>query len=341
MWRSLDSAAKCRKEAGLHPASIRGRRLRRSETLRRLVRETELRPHDFIYPLFVEEGEGVRRPMRSMPGIFNLSVDTAVEEAKRARELGIDAVLLFGIPPFKDELGSSGWEADGIVPRAIRAIKEAVPELVVIADVCLCEYTSHGHCGVLVDGEVDNERTLPLLVRAAVAYAKAGADVVAPSDMMDGRVAAIRAGLDEAGHGQISVLSYAVKYASAFYGPFREAAQSTPQAGDRRGYQMDPANVREGIRMARRDLAEGADWIIVKPALGYLDVVRAVRDAVDVPVVAYNVSGEYAMLKAAAAQGFIDGERAMLEALTSIKRAGADRIITYHALEAAALLLEG
>lgn len=325
----------------MRSAWIRGRRLRRSETLRRLVRETELSPHDFIYPLFVEEGRGVRRPLASMPGIFNFSVDTAVVEAKRARALGIDAVLLFGIPAYKDAEGSSGWEKEGIVPRAIRAIKEAVPELVVIADVCLCEYTDHGHCGVLVDGEVDNDRTLPLLVRAAVAYAEAGADVVAPSDMMDNRVAAIRAGLDEAGHGQISVLSYAVKYASAFYGPFREAAQSRPQQGDRRAYQMDPGNLREAIRMARRDLGEGADWIIVKPALAYLDVVRAVRGAVDVPVVAYNVSGEYSMLKAAASQGCIDGERAMMEALISIKRAGADRIVTYHALEAATLLSEG
>jgi porphobilinogen synthase len=325
----------------LQSGSIRGRRLRRNETIRRLVRETELRPHDFIYPLFVEEGQGVRRPMASMPGIFNLSIDTAVEEARRARELGIDAVLLFGIPPTKDPTGRSGWQPDGVVPRAIRAIKEAIPELVVIADVCLCEYTDHGHCGVLVDGDVDNDRTVPLLVRAALAYADAGADVVAPSDMMDGRVAAIRAGLDEAGHGRVSILSYAVKYASAFYGPFREAAQSAPKQGDRRGYQMDPANAREALRMARRDVAEGADWILVKPALAYLDVVRAVREAVDVPVVAYNVSGEYAMLKAAAAKGWIDGERAMLEALTSLKRAGADRIVTYHALEAAALLAEG
>lgn len=322
------------------PGSIRGRRLRRNETIRRLVRETELCPNDFIYPLFVEEGRGVRRPMASMPGIYNLSVDTAVEEAKRARALGIDAVLLFGIPPKKDEIGSSGWDPEGPVPRAIRAIKDAVPELVVIADVCLCEYTDHGHCGVLVDGDVDNDKTVPLLVREAIAYADAGADVVAPSDMMDGRVGAIRTALDDAGHTRVSILSYAVKYASAFYGPFREAAQSAPKQGDRRGYQMDPANVREALRMARRDVAEGADWILVKPALAYLDVIRVVREAVDVPVVAYNVSGEYSMLKAAAANGWIDGERAMLEALTSIKRAGAQRIVTYHALEAAALLAE-
>src|SRR5690606_8177943 len=271
--RPLDSAVWAVDwEVGLRPASIRGRRLRRTESLRRLVRETELVPHDFIHPLFVEEGSGLRRPVPSMPGVFNFSVDTAVEEARRARALGIDAVLVFGIPATKDPEGSPGWDPEGVVPRAIRAIKEAVPDLVVIADVCLCEYTDHGHCGVLVDGEVDNDRTVPLLARTAVAYARAGADAVAPSDMMDGRVAAIRAALDESGFGMTSILSYAVKYASAFYGPFRDAAQSTPRAGDRRGYQMDPANLREGIRMARRDVAEGADWIIVKPASTYLDV---------------------------------------------------------------------
>lgn len=280
----------------------------------------------------------MRRPMSSMPGIFNLSVDTAVEEAKRAQDLGIGAVLLFGIPPTKDAVGSSGWDEEGIVPQAIRAIKEALPELVVIADVCLCEYTDHGHCGVLRGGDVDNDETLPLLAKAALSYAKAGVDVIAPSDMMDGRVAAIRGALDEGGFSHLSVMSYAVKYASAFYGPFREAAQSTPQEGDRRGYQMDPANAREGLRMARRDVAEGADWLIVKPALSYLDVVSAVRQAVDVPVIAYNVSGEYAMIAAAARNGWIDGPRAMMEALLSIKRAGADKIITYHALEAAEAL---
>lgn len=276
--------------------------------------------------------------MDSMPGIFNLSVDTAVEEAKRAYDLGIGAVLLFGIPPTKDAIGSAGWAEDGIVPQAIRAIKDALPEMVVIADVCLCEYTDHGHCGILRDGDVVNDETVPLLAKAALAYAKAGVDVVAPSDMMDGRVAAIRGALDEGGFSHLSVMSYAVKYASAFYGPFREAAQSTPQEGDRKGYQMDPANAREGLRMARRDVAEGADWLIVKPALAYLDVVSAVRKAVDVPVIAYNVSGEYAMIAAAARNGWIDGPRAVLEALTSIKRAGADKIITYHALEAAEAL---
>ena len=322
----------------MQSAPIRGRRLRRTEAIRRLARETEIHPGDFIYPLFVEPGKGVRRPIPSMPGIANLSVDTAVEEARRARDLGVSAVLLFGIPPHKDEVGSQAWAEDGVVPQAIRAIKEALPDVLVIADVCLCEYTSHGHCGVIHAGEVDNARTLPLLARTAAAYAAAGADVVAPADMMDNRVAAIRAALDEGGFGHVPILSYAAKYASAFYGPFRDAAQSAPQHGDRRGYQMDPSNAREGLRMVRRDVEEGADLVMVKPALAYLDVIRRVRDEVDVPVVAYNVSGEYAMLKAAAQNGWIDEERAILETLTSIKRAGADRIITYHALEAARAL---
>lgn len=303
-----------------------------------MVRETEIDAGDFIYPLFIEEGRGVRRPIRSMPGICNLSVDTAVEEAKLARDLGIPGLLLFGIPPHKDEIGSSGFAEDGVVPQAIRAIKKEVPELAIFADVCLCEYTDHGHCGVLRDGDVDNDATLPLLAKAAAAYAKAGADVIAPSDMMDGRIAAIRGALDESGFSAVPILSYAAKYASAFYGPFRDAADSTPQEGDRRGYQMDPANPREGLRMVRRDLDEGADMVMVKPALAYLDVIRRVRDEVDVPVVAYNVSGEFAMLKAAAEKGWLDGERAMLETLLSIKRAGADLIITYHALEAAKAL---
>jgi len=322
----------------LHHAPIRGRRLRRTETLRRMVRETSLDAADFIYPMFVEEGRGLRRPIPSMPGICNLSVDTAVEEAKKARDLGIPSVLLFGIPPHKDEVGSQGYAEDGIVPKAIRAIKEAVPGLAVIADVCLCEYTTHGHCGVIHDGDVDNDRTVPLLAKTAVVYAHAGADIVAPADMMDNRVAAIRAALDEAGQGHVPVMSYAAKYASGYYGPFRDAAQSAPQHGDRRGYQMDPANAREGLRMVRRDIEEGADLVIVKPALAYLDVIRQVRDSFDVPVVAYNVSGEYAMLKAAGQNGWIDEERVMLETLTSIKRAGADLIITYHALEAARAL---
>ena len=322
----------------MHHAPIRGRRLRRTETLRRMVRETELDAADFIYPMFVEEGRGVRRPIPSMPGIDNLSVDTAVEEAKKARDLGIPAVLLFGIPPHKDEVGSQGYAEDGVVPRAIRTIKESVPELAVIADVCLCEYTTHGHCGVIHDGDVDNDRTVPLLAKTAAVYAKAGADIVAPADMMDNRVAAIRAALDESGQGHVPVMSYAAKYASGYYGPFRDAAQSTPQHGDRRGYQMDPGNAREGLRMVRRDIEEGADLVIVKPALAYLDVIRQVRDAFDVPVVAYNVSGEYAMVKAAGRNGWIDEERVILETLTSIKRAGADLIITYHALEAARAL---
>lgn len=306
-----------------------------------MVRETRIDVADFIYPLFVEEGSGSRRPIPSMPGIFRFSVDAAVEEARRAAELGVPAVLLFGIPPHKDELGTQGYAEDGVVPRAIRAIKEAVPELAVVADVCLCEYTSHGHCGVIHDGDVDNERTVPLLAKTAVVYARAGADVVAPADMMDNRVAAIRAALDESGFGHTPIMSYAAKYASAFYGPFRDAADSAPQFGDRRSYQMDPGNAREGLRMIRRDIEEGADLVIVKPALAYLDMVRRVRDEFDVPVVAYNVSGEYAMLKAAAEKGWIDGDRVMLESLLSMKRAGADLIITYHALEAARLIAEG
>ncbi len=303
-----------------------------------MVRETELDAGDFIYPIFVEEGSGLRRPIPSMPGISNLSIDTAVEEAKKARDLGIPSLLLFGIPPHKDEIGSQGYAEDGVIPRALRAIKEAVPELVLVTDVCMCEYTTHGHCGVIHDGDVDNERTLPLLAKTAVVYAQAGADIVAPADMMDNRVAAIRGALDESGFGHTPIMSYAAKYASAFYGPFRDAAQSAPSHGDRRGYQMDPANGREAIRMVKRDVEEGADLIIVKPALAYLDVIREVRQTLDVPVVAYNVSGEYAMLKAAAQNGWIDGERAILESLTSMKRAGADLIITYHALEAARAL---
>lgn len=317
---------------------IRGRRLRRTETIRRMVRETEIDAGDFIYPLFIEEGQGLRRPIQSMPGIFNFSIDTAVEEARKAWDLGIPGVVVFGLPPHKDEVGSPGYDREGIVPRAIRAIKKELPEMVVVADVCLCEYTSHGHCGVLHEGDVDNDATVPLLAKASVAYAAAGADVIAPSDMMDGRIGAIRGALDESGFATVPILSYAAKYASAFYGPFRDAVDSTPQEGDRRGYQMDPANAREGLRMVHRDLEEGADMVMVKPALAYLDVIRQVRDEVDVPVVAYNVSGEYAMLKAAEEKGWIDGERAILESLLSMKRAGADLIITYHALEAARAL---
>ena len=316
----------------------RPRRLRRTEALRRMVRETELHPSDFIYPLFVVEGRGVRKPVPSMPGIENLSVDLAVEEAKRARAVGVPSVILFGIPGHKDPRGTGAWAEDGIVQKALRALKDSVPELQLIADVCLCEYTDHGHCGVIHGGEVDNDQSLPLLARMAVSCAKAGADIVAPSDMMDGRVGAIRSALDEAGLARTPILSYAAKYASGFYGPFREAAQSTPQFGDRRGYQMDPGNVREALKETALDLEEGADLVMVKPALSYLDVIARVKERFDVPVAAYNVSGEYAMVKAAAANGWIDGQRVMMEVLTSIKRAGADLILTYHAVEAAELL---
>jgi porphobilinogen synthase len=316
----------------------RPRRLRRTEALRRMVRETELRPTDFIYPLFVVEGRGVRNPVPSMPGIDNLSVDLAVEEAKRARAVGVPAVILFGIPGHKDPRGTGAWAEDGIVQKALRAMKEAVPELQLLADICLCEYTDHGHCGVIHGGEVDNDQSLPLLAQMAVSCARAGADIVAPSDMMDGRVAAIRTALDGAGLSRTPILSYAAKYASGFYGPFREAAQSKPQFGDRRGYQMDPGNVREALKEVALDLEEGADLVMVKPALSYLDVISRVKERFDVPVAAYNVSGEYAMVKAAAANGWIDGERVMMEVLTSIKRAGADLILTYHAVEAAELL---
>jgi len=316
----------------------RPRRLRRSEALRRMVRETTLEPSDFIYPLFIMEGRGERRPIASMPGIFNLSVDTAVSEAKAAHALGIPAVILFGIPEHKDAEGTQAYDMDGVIPRALRAMKQAVPELQLVADVCLCEYTDHGHCGVVANGEVQNDATLPLLARMAVSCVQAGADIIAPSDMMDGRVMAIRRALQEAGHTDTPILAYAAKYASGFYGPFREAAQSTPQFGDRRGYQMDPGNVREALKEVALDLEEGADMVMVKPALAYLDVIAKVKERFDVPVAAYNVSGEYAMLKAAAKAGWVDGDRLILEILTSIKRAGADLILTYHALEAARLL---
>jgi porphobilinogen synthase len=316
----------------------RPRRLRRTEALRRMVRETTLSPSDFVYPLFVMEGKGERRPIASMPGIFNLTVDSAVAEAKGARALGVPALILFGLPARKDAEGTQAYATDGIVQRALRAVKEAVPELQLIADVCLCEYTDHGHCGVVADGEVQNDATLPLLARMAVSCAQAGADIIAPSDMMDGRVQAIRRALQEAGHTDTPILAYAAKYASGFYGPFREAAQSTPQFGDRRGYQMDPGNIREALKEVALDIEEGADMVMVKPALAYLDVITRVKERFDVPVAAYNVSGEYAMLKAAAKAGWVEGDRVMLEILTSIKRAGADLILTYHALEAARLL---
>ncbi|WP_224241313.1 porphobilinogen synthase [Hyalangium gracile] len=316
----------------------RPRRLRRSAVLRDMVRETTLAPSDFIYPLFVVEGRDVRRPIGSMPGIFNLSIEHAVAEAKQAHSLGVPSVILFGIPDTKDARGTQGYARDGIVQRAIRAIKDAVPELQIIADVCLCEYTDHGHCGVLEGGHVVNDATLPLLAQMAVTCAQAGADIIAPSDMMDGRVTAIRKALDESRLVDTPILSYAAKYASGFYGPFREAAQSAPQFGDRRGYQMDPGNAREALKEVGLDVDEGADMIMVKPALSYLDIIHRVKERFELPLVAYNVSGEYAMVKAAAQNNWVDGDRVMMEILTSIKRAGADLIITYHALEASKLL---
>jgi len=319
----------------------RFRRLRRSEALRALVRETRLSPLDFVYPLFVTHGEGVRREIESMPGQYHLSLDQLPREAEELSAsggLGVPAVLLFGLPAAKDDAGSEAYDPDGIVQRAVRALKQAAPGLAVITDVCLCEYTSHGHCGVVVDGDVDNDRTLPLLARIAVSHAEAGADIVAPSDMMDGRVAALRSALDEAGFGHTPIMAYAAKQASAFYGPFRVAAESAPQLGDRRGYQMDPANAREAMREIEADTEEGADIVIVKPALPNLDLIARARERFDLPLAAYNVSGEYAMVKAAAAAGYLDERLVTLEVLTAIKRAGADIILTYFAKRAARLL---
>lgn len=317
--------------------AYRARRLRRTEPIRALVRETVVRPADLVLPLFVVEGNGVRRPVGSMPGVDQTSRDELLRDAEEAARLGIGAVLLFGIPGHKDEDGTAGYDEDGVVQRAVRALKAEVPELVVMTDVCLCEYTSHGHCGLIRGGDVDNDATLPLLARMAVTHAAAGADVVAPSDMMDGRVGAIRAALDGNGFAQTALLSYAVKYASAFYGPFRDAAESVPQFGDRRTAQMDPGNVREALREARMDVDEGADAVMVKPALAYLDVIHRVKEDTGYPVCAYHVSGEYAMIEAAAANGWIDGPRAHVEALTSIKRAGADMIVSYWARQFARL----
>src|SRR5918998_1650180 len=315
------------------------RRLRRTGLLRGLVRETELSPAHLVYPMFVRHGIEGRAPIASMPGTDHLSIRAAVEEAGDAAALGIPAVLLFGLPASKDEEGSGAWDDEGIVQLATRAIKAAHPDLLVICDLCLCEYTSHGHCGVLRDdGVVDNDLTLELLARVAVSQAEAGADVVAPSDMMDGRVGALRAALDERGLAETPIVAYSAKFASAFYGPFREAADSAPATGDRRGYQMDPANAREAVREARLDAEEGADVVMVKPALPYLDVVRRVREATDLPLAAYNVSGEYAMIKAASARGLLDERAAVLEALTGIRRAGADIVITYHAKDVATWL---
>ena len=311
----------------------RPRRLRRTEAIRALVRETRLTPDDFIYPLFVCEGEGVRREIGSMPGCFNLSIDELVREVAGARLAGVRSVILFGVPDTKDAVGSGGYAEDGITQRAIRALKREVKDVVVMADNCLCEYTDHGHCGVIEQGEVLNDPSLDLLARTAVSQAEAGADVIAPSNMMDGFVEAIRSALDDSGFENIPIMSYAVKYASAFYGPFREAAQSAPQFGDRRGYQMDPANAREAMREAELDFEQGADILMVKPALPYLDIIRAVRERFDVPIAAYQVSGEYAMIKAAARAGWVDERRVVMESLTSIKRAGADLILTYFARE--------
>ena len=316
----------------------RPRRLRSNENIRRMVRETRLSPDDFIYPLFVTHGKGVKKEIGSMPGNYQQSVDNLVHDCDELKGLGIPAVILFGIPEHKDEVGSEAYSDDGIVQRAIRAIKNKIPDLIVITDVCLCEYTSHGHCGLIKNGTVQNDATLELLAREALSHAKAGADMVAPSDMMDGRVGAIRKVLDTEGFHDVPIMAYAAKYASGFYGPFREAAESTPQFGDRRSYQMDPPNSREAIREVALDIEEGADIVMVKPALSYLDIIHQVKQTFNLPVAAYNVSGEFSMVKAGAKLGWIDGDRVMMEILTSIKRAGADMILTYHAKEAAVLL---
>lgn len=319
---------------------LRPRRLRVSAGIRRLVCESTLEIDDLIYPLFVVPGNQVRKEISSMPGIFHLSPDMAVKEAAEAYSLGIPAVIIFGLPEYKDAEGSSAWDMNSPVQKTMSLIKAALPDMIVVGDVCLCEYTSHGHCGLLKGQEIDNDSTLEPLAKAAVSQAQAGADIIAPSDMMDGRILAIRNALNEHGYGNVAIMSYAVKYASAYYGPFRDAADSAPQFGDRKSYQMDPANSREAMREVELDIAEGADVIMVKPALAYLDVVRQVRDRFDYPLAVYNVSGEYAMVKAAAAQGWIDEKRTVLETLLGMKRAGADIIITYHAMDAARWLKE-
>ncbi|MBW6485660.1 MAG: porphobilinogen synthase [Syntrophobacterales bacterium] len=316
----------------------RPRRLRKNDTLRRMVRETRLSVDNLIYPLFVVPGKRVKKPIPSMPGNFQMSVDNIVKEATRLKELGIPAVILFGIPDKKDDIASQALIEGGVVQMASREIKAKVPDIIVITDVCVCEYTSHGHCGIIEKGEVHNDMTLEVLSEMAVSHAKAGADMVAPSAMMDGQVGAIREGLDEAGFESIPIMGYSAKFASCFYGPFREAAESAPAFGDRRGYQMDPANGDEAIREITLDVEEGADIIMVKPALPYLDLIRRAKEEFDLPLAAYNVSGEFAMIKAAASMGWLDGERAMMESLTAIKRAGADMIITYFAPEAAEFL---
>jgi porphobilinogen synthase len=321
--------------------SYRPRRLRRNEKLRAMVRETSLAPANLIYPLFVGPGKDKVQPVSSMPGVAQLSVDHAVRECEEAHSLGIPAVILFGLPEHKDPVGSEAYDDDGIVPQAIREIKSQLPELLVITDVCLCEYTDHGHCGVIKNGDVDNDSTLELLAKESLSHARAGADIVAPSDMMDGRVGAIRKTLDENGFTQTAIMAYAAKYASGFYGPFREAAESTPQFGDRRSYQMDPANSDEALREVAMDIREGADIVMVKPAMAYLDVVYRVKQKFGYPVAAYNVSGEYSMIKAAGQNGWIDEERIMMEVLYAIRRAGADMILTYFAKDAARFLAKG
>jgi len=320
--------------------TIRPRRLRRTAGLRKMVSETALSPNDLIYPLFVTHGTNLRRPVSTMPGVFQLSVDQAVLEAIEAHKLGIPALIIFGIPAVKDALGSENFSEQGIVQQTVRAIKDVLPELVLIVDLCMCEYTDHGHCGVIQDGEIDNDATLEILGKAAVTYARAGTDLIAPSGMMDGMVGAIRSALDTEGFNGVGILSYAIKYASAFYGPFREAAEGAPKFGDRKSHQMDPANRREALRELALDIQEGADIVMVKPALPYLDIIWQVRQACSLPVAAFNVSGEYALVKAAAANGWIDERLAVLELLTGIRRAGADLIITYHAKDAARWLAE-
>jgi porphobilinogen synthase len=316
----------------------RFRRLRMKDQLRSMVRETVLTPNDFIYPLFIIPGEKIRKPVSSMPGVYQLSIDEAVKECTDVFKLGIPAVILFGIPEHKDEKASEAYNDNGIIQRAIKKIKQDLPNLMVITDVCLCEYTSHGHCGIVKDGQILNDESIELIAKEALSHARAGADMVAPSDMFDGRVKTIRSILDENNFQNLPIMSYAAKYASAYYGPFREAAESTPQFGDRRSHQMDPGNSEEALREVEQDIAEGADIVMVKPALPYLDIIRRVKDTFGMPTAAYNVSGEYAMIKAAAEKGWIDGERAMMECLLSIKRAGADLILTYFAKEAAEVL---
>ena len=316
----------------------RPRRLRKNENFRRMVRETSLSVDDMVYPLFVIEGKGVKKPISSMPGNFQMSVDHLVREVEKTKELGIPAVLLFGIPEKKDEVASGAFAQDGIVQRAVKRIKDRTPDILVITDVCLCEYTSHGHCGMMEKGYVDNDTTIEVLAETALSHAKAGADMVAPSAMMDGQIGAIREVLDESGYETVPIMAYAAKYASCFYGPFREAAESAPQYGDRKSYQMDPANSDEAIREMTLDVEEGADILMVKPALPYLDIIRRAKEEFDLPIAAYNVSGEFSMIKAAANLGWLDGEGAMMESLVSIKRAGADIIITYFAQEAAKLI---